>query len=108
MWTQDDEAIRALADYLAESHQALSRFLEAVWNASVKAHGEVPKSPGYAILFTLGKFSQAFEDRRATHAGEDVRDSLHMVMNHILQDPTTQALMGHLTGQAINGAVHNG
>ena len=108
MWTQDDDAIRAFADYLAGSHDALSGFLEAVWNASVKEYGEVPKSPGYAILFTLGKFSQAFQDRRATHAGEDVRDSLHMVMNHILQDPTTQALMGQLTGQAINGAVQNG
>ena len=105
MWTQDDASVQAFAAMLTTAHPALNDFLEAVWR-SFEDKGGVPKTPGYAILFTIGKFSQAFEDRKKLHAGEHVMDSLHAVMNHILADPMTQTLMGQLTGQAINGAVN--
>jgi len=105
MWTQDDDAVQAFAALLEGSHEHLVAFLEAVWTGAVRDLGEVPKTPGYAIIFTLGKFSQSFKDRRELHAGEDVRDSLHMTMNHILNEPTTQALIGQLTGAAFNSAV---
>ena len=105
MWTQDDSCVAAFADLLTEAHPHLNHFLEAVWR-SFEAKGGVPKTSGYGILFTMGKFSQAFADRRKLHAGEEVRDSLHEVLNHILKDPVTQSLMGQLTGQAVNGVVN--
>ena len=97
MWTDSDEAVRAFAELLKASRTTISAFLETVWPEYQKS-----KSPNLALLFVIGKFQGRFIERLEAVANEDVRDSLHVVLNDILQDSSTRTLIERFVSDASN------
>lgn len=97
MWTDSDEAVEAFAELLKASRPTFSAFLETVWPEYQKS-----KSPNLALLFVIGKFQGRFIERLEAVAGEDVRDSLHVVLNDILQDSSTRTLIERFVSDASN------
>ena len=97
MWTDSDDAVQAFAELLKESRPTFSAFLESVWPEYQKS-----KSPNLALLFVIGKFQGRFIERIESVAGEDVRDSLHVVLNDILQDSSTRTLIERFVSDASN------
>ena len=97
MWTDSDEAVRAFAELLKASRTTFSAFLETVWPEYQKS-----KSPNLALLFVIGKFQGRFIERLEAVANEDVRDSLHVVLNVILQDSSTRTLIERFVSDASN------
>ena len=97
MWTDSDDAVQAFAELLKESRPTFSAFLESVWPEYQKS-----KSPNLALLFVIGKFQGRFIERIDSVAGEDVRDSLHVVLNDILQDSSTRTLIERFVSDASN------
>lgn len=97
MWTDDDVAVEAFATLLKDSRGSFSAFLETLW-----PHYQSSKSPNLALLFTLGKFQSRYIERAALHNGEESRDTLHMVLNELLQEPSTRALVERFVSDASN------
>ena len=97
MWTESDEAVAAFAELLKESRTSFSAFLETIWPEYQKS-----KSPNLALLFVIGKFQGRFIERLEAVVGEDVRDSLHVVLNDILQDSSTRTLIERFVADASN------
>lgn len=97
MWTDSDEAVEAFGELLHAAYPTFSAFLETVWPEYQKS-----KSPNLALLFVIGKFQGRFIERVASVAGEDVRDSLHVVLNDILQDSSTRTLIERFVSDASN------
>ena len=97
MWTDSDKAVEAFAVLLEESQTSYAAFLETVWPEYQKT-----KSPNLALLFVMGRFQGRFIERRESVAGEDVRDSLHIVLNDILQDSSTRTLIERFVSDASN------
>lgn len=97
MWTDSDEAVQAFANLLKESRTSYAAFLETVWPEYQKS-----KSPNLALLFVIGRFQGRFIERVESVAGEDVRDTLHIVLNDILQDSSTRTLIERFVADASN------
>ena len=97
MWTDDDVAVEAFAGLLKESIDPFQAFLNTLWPHYTKS-----KSPNLGLLFTIGKFQSRFIDRLTAHPGEEVRDSLHHVLNELLQEPSTRALLERFVSDASN------
>tara|TARA_R100000654_G_scaffold8144_4_gene19310 strand:- start:364 stop:702 length:339 start_codon:yes stop_codon:yes gene_type:complete len=97
MWTDSDEAVQAFAELLKESQSSFSTFLETVWPEYQKS-----RSPNLALLFVIGKFQGLFIQRIESVSGEDVRDSLHIVLNDVLQDSSTRTLIERFVSDASN------
>ena len=95
MWTEDDKAVEAFSELLKDARHSFSTFLETLW-----PHYQESKSPNLGLLFTVGKFQARFIERCASHAGEESRDTLHMVLNELLQEPSTRALVERFVSDA--------
>jgi len=97
MWTEDDKAVQAFANLLIEGREAYSSFLETLW-----PHYQKSKSPNLGLLFTIGKFQARFIERSNMVSGEAVHDTLHHVLNDLLQEPSTRALVERFVSDASN------
>jgi len=89
MW-ESDEAVEALKDLLNDSHESLSKLLEALYETYRKN-----PTPNMHMMFLAGKFSHLFQHRLKMVRGEETRETLHIVLNDILKnDERVKILMG--------------
>ncbi len=92
MW-ESDEAVEALKDLLNDSHESLSKLLEALYETYRKN-----PTPNMHMMFLAGKFSHLFQHRLKMVRGEETRESLHIVLNEILKDERVKILMKQMVG----------
>ena len=92
MW-ESDEAVEALKDLLNDSHESLSKLLEALYETYRKN-----PSPNMHMMFLAGKFSHLFQHRLKMVRGEETRETLHIVLNEILKDERVKILMKQMVG----------
>ena len=92
MW-ESDEAVEALKDLLNDSHESLSKLLEALYETYRKN-----PSPNMHMMFLAGKFSHLFQHRLKMVRGEETRETLHIVLNEILKDDRVKILMKQMVG----------
>ena len=92
MW-ESDEAVEALKDLLNDSHESLSKLLEALYETYRKN-----PTPNMHIMFLAGKFSHLFQHRLKMVRGEETRETLHIVLNEILKDERVKILMKQMVG----------
>ena len=92
MW-ESDEAVEALKDLLNDSHDSLSKLLEALYETYRKN-----PTPNMHIMFLAGKFSHLFQHRLKMVRGEETRETLHIVLNEILKDERVKILMKQMVG----------
>jgi len=92
MW-ESDEAVEALKDLLNDSHESLSKMLEALYETYRKN-----PTPNMHMMFLAGKFSHLFQHRLKMVRGEETRESLHIVLNEILKDERVKILMKQMVG----------
>ena len=95
MWTDDDKAVQAFAELLLDAKESFDGFLQTLW-----PHYQKSKSPNLGLLFTVGKFQARFIERSGLHSGEEVRDTLHHVLNDMLKEPSTRALVERFVADA--------
>ena len=96
MW-ESDEAVEALKDLLNDSHESLSKMLELLYETYRKN-----PSPNMHMIFLAGKFSHLFQHRLKMVRGEATRETLHIVLNEILQDERVKTLMKQMVGDVSN------
>jgi lipopolysaccharide biosynthesis regulator YciM len=92
MW-ESDEAVKALKDLLNDSHESLSKLLEALYETYRKN-----PTPNMHMMFLAGKFSHLFQHRLKMVRGEETRETLHIVLNEILKDERVKILMKQMVG----------
>ena len=92
MW-ESDEAVEALKDLLNDSHESLSKLLEALYETYRKN-----PTPNMHMMFLVGKFSHLFQHRLKMVRGEETRETLHIVLNEILKDERVKTLMKQMVG----------
>ena len=92
MW-ESDEAVEALKDLLNDSHDSLSKLLEALYETYRKN-----PTPNMHMMFLAGKFSHLFQHRLKMVRGEETRETLHIVLNEILKDERVKILMKQMVG----------
>ena len=92
MW-ESDEAVEALKDLLNDSHESLSKLLEALYETYRKN-----PTPNMHMMFLAGKFSHLFQHRLKMVRGEETRETLHIVLNEILKDERVKTLMKQMVG----------
>ena len=92
MW-ESDEAVEALKDLLNDSHESLSKMLEALYETYRKN-----PTPNMHMMFLAGKFSHLFQHRLKMVRGEETRETLHIVLNEILKDERVKILMKQMVG----------
>jgi len=92
MW-ESDEAVEALKDLLNDSHESLSKLLEALYETYRKN-----PTPNMHMMFLAGKFSHLFQHRLKMVRGEETRETLHIVLNEILKDERVKILMKQMVG----------
>ena len=92
MW-ESDEAVEALKDLLNDSHESLSKLLEALYETYRKN-----PTPNMHMMFLVGKFSHLFQHRLKMVRGEETRETLHIVLNEILKDERVKILMKQMVG----------
>ena len=92
MW-ESDEAVEALKNLLNDSHESLSKLLEALYETYRKN-----PTPNMHMMFLAGKFSHLFQHRLKMVRGEETRETLHIVLNEILKDERVKILMTQMVG----------
>jgi hypothetical protein len=81
MW-ESDEAVEALKDLLTPDRKN--------------------PTPNMHMIFLAGKFSHLFQHRLKMVRGEATRETLHIVLNEILQDERVKTLMKQMVGDVSN------
>ena len=100
MWTDNDEAVDAFAHFLKESESSITLFLNKLWPEYLET-----KSPNLGVLFTFGKFQKRFVERCDRVSGEELRDTLHVILNEMLNDPSSRALIERFVSDASKNII---